>query len=189
MVTELDAINSMLSCIGEAPVNSLTDNGLVDATIARQVLGEVSRHIQSKGWSFNTDTRLSLAPTYPLPGYIYVPNNTLTVDASDTSIDLVMREGRLWDKANRTFLFYGPVEVDITYYFPFEDLPAPAQHYITVRAGRVFQDRVVGSDKLSGFNAADEKQALIDLNVYEARTQDASLLHTDFAQSILGWRA
>ena len=43
--TQLQAVNSMLSTIGEAPVNSLS-SGLVDAETAETVLNEVSRDVQ-----------------------------------------------------------------------------------------------------------------------------------------------
>ena len=61
--TQLQAVNSMLSTIGEAPVNSL-DSGLVDAETAETVLNEVSRDVQSFGWNFNTE-----------PDYVFNPNS------------------------------------------------------------------------------------------------------------------
>ena len=46
--TELEAINTMLSVIGESPVNTVDGSGVVDAVLARQILHEVSRHVQSR---------------------------------------------------------------------------------------------------------------------------------------------
>ena len=43
--TELEAVNIMLSTIGEAPVNNL-DSGLVDAETAETILKNVSRDVQ-----------------------------------------------------------------------------------------------------------------------------------------------
>jgi hypothetical protein len=51
--TLLDAINIGLSCIGETPV-SASDNTSTNVVLAKQIIEEVSRDIQSKGWWFNT---------------------------------------------------------------------------------------------------------------------------------------
>ena len=58
--TELEAVNIMLSSIGEAPVNSLS-SGLVDAELAQTTLHNVSREVQAAGWSFNTEYNRSYA--------------------------------------------------------------------------------------------------------------------------------
>ena len=43
---------------------------------------------------------------------------------------------------------------------PFDELPEPARRYITLKALRVFQERVVGSQTLSAFQRDDEERAL-----------------------------
>jgi hypothetical protein len=48
-----DAINIGLSCLGETPV-SAPDNTSTNVVLAKQIIEEVSRDIQSKGWWFNT---------------------------------------------------------------------------------------------------------------------------------------
>ena len=52
--TELEAVNTLLHTIGEAPVNSLTGTLPIDATLANNTLSEVSREVQSAGWHWNT---------------------------------------------------------------------------------------------------------------------------------------
>ncbi|SVB25525.1 uncharacterized protein METZ01_LOCUS178379, partial [marine metagenome] len=59
--SKLDAINSMLIGIGEAPVNTL-NSGLQEAEVAEIVLDSISREVQSAGWVFNTDIRYTLSP-------------------------------------------------------------------------------------------------------------------------------
>jgi hypothetical protein len=177
LTTELDAINSMLSVIGESPVNTVEDTGVIDAVIARQILNETSRQVQARGWSWNKDTGVILKPTFPRPGVIYVPANTLMVDPVDTAVDLVQRGTKLWDRRNQTFQFTDDVTVDLTTLLAFEELPQPARHYIMVCAGRIFQDRVVGSQTLSGFNAKDETRALVVLRNAEAEIADHNMLN------------
>ena len=49
----LDAINISLSCLGETPVEA-PDNPSTNVILAKQIIEEVSRDTQSKGWWFNT---------------------------------------------------------------------------------------------------------------------------------------
>ena len=60
-MTELEAVNVLLTTIGEAPVNTLTGNQVTDVTIANQVLTEVSREVQAQGWHFNTEDKVVLS--------------------------------------------------------------------------------------------------------------------------------
>ena len=60
--TKLEAINTMLSNVGEAPVNSLTGSLTNDVQLAQNILDEISREVQSAGWHFNTDKEVPLAP-------------------------------------------------------------------------------------------------------------------------------
>ena len=45
--TELQSVNTMLSTIGEAPVNSITGTTTVDVSTAINILNETSMSIQS----------------------------------------------------------------------------------------------------------------------------------------------
>ena len=55
----IDAINIVLSNIGESPVTSVTGNTTTDpkqVNLAIDVINEVSNDIQARGWWFNTDS-------------------------------------------------------------------------------------------------------------------------------------
>jgi hypothetical protein len=52
--TFLEAVNRVLQMLGEAPVNSL-DGQFGLAQQAQDSINDVSRKIQTEGWSFNTD--------------------------------------------------------------------------------------------------------------------------------------
>ena len=51
----------MLSTIGEAPINSLTGSLPTDASMAKNILDEVNREVQSAGWKFNTSYKVTLS--------------------------------------------------------------------------------------------------------------------------------
>lgn len=62
VMTELDAINYMLSAIGSDPINTLVDDTDVDVDNAQRILKQVSRSIQRQGWDFNTEENCVLNP-------------------------------------------------------------------------------------------------------------------------------
>ena len=71
----LNAVNVLLSNIGQSPVTSLeTPNPMVD--LAQSVIGEVNRSVQSEGWVFNTELNIptpesSEADHYPRQCSVY----------------------------------------------------------------------------------------------------------------------
>jgi hypothetical protein len=172
--TKLEAVNIMLSSIGEAPVNSLA-SGLVDAEMAETILNATSREVQSRGWKFNYEQNYRLTPT--ANGEILLPPNALKADPTkyDPNKDLIQRGGRMYDLKSHSYTIGSSVELDIVFFLDFELLPEAARHYITIRAARVFQDRVVGSDALHGFQERDEMFALVELKDAEADTGDYTI--------------
>ena len=57
--TFLEAVNRVLQMMGEAPVNSLTGQ-FPTAKQAQDTINDVSRKLQSEGWSFNTTLQQAL---------------------------------------------------------------------------------------------------------------------------------
>lgn len=184
MTSELDAVNIMLGTIGESPINSLdAATGVVDAVTARAILSEVSVQVQEEGWHFNTDYEFVLTPALGTKE-IYVASNTIEVDASaydSNDIDVAIRGNRLYDRKNKTYQFEQPIKADLTILLEFNELPQAARHYITVRAARVFQQRVVGSDTLGSFTEKDEARALRSMRRYESKTADYNILTGNYS--------
>ena len=174
--TKLDAINSMLIGIGEAPVNTL-NSGLQEAEVAAILLDNVSREVQSFCWSFNTDLRYKLGTNSDK--HIVLPSNTLVVDTTklkrDYNTDVIERNGKLYDRTKNSFEFDDEVEVDITYLFDFEEIPEVARRYITLRAGRKFQENILGSSELTQLQFKDEQAALMNLKDFESQTADYNI--------------
>lgn len=187
--TELEAINTMLSTIGESPVNAVEDTGNVDVVIARQILQTVSREVQARGWHFNTEKNYTITPDSA--GYLVLPNTVLKVDTvyPDSSKDVVVRGSRLYDREKHTYVFTDAVKVDMTILLTFDELPEVARNCVTIRAARIFQERVVGSDTLHAFNSQDEARAMVSLMEYEADTADLNILSGNYSvYRILGDR-
>lgn len=177
-LTELDSVNIMLSTIGESPISSLSqDQASVDVSIARQVLREITVTVQQQGWHFNTESNWVMQPTSDL-GEILIPANCVQLDCSgpDVKMDVVVRGSRLYDKVAHSYSFTKAVTVDMILLLPFDEIPQAARNYITIRAARVFQQRVVGSDTLGSFTAKDELLARASLKKMDANTADYNIL-------------
>jgi len=174
--SELEAINLMLQGIGETPVNTVEDSGVVDAVLARQTLHNVSRDLQEKGWHWNTLEGLVLAVALP-DNEIFLPDNTLKVDSSgkDEHVNVIQRGKRLFNKDTNSYSFTGPLTVDLVEFLPFEELPQAARSFIALNASRKFQQDRVGSETLSTFHQKDELKAWAALLASEAETADRTI--------------
>ena len=173
LTSKLDAINSMLIGVGEAPVNTL-NSGLQEAEIAAITLDTISREVQSAGWAFNTDIRYTLSTNSV--NHIPVPSNCLQIDTTSLrrnyDTDIVLRNQKLYDRTKNTFEFTDEVVVDMIQLFEFEEIPEVARRYITLRAGRKFQENILGSGEMTQLQYKDEQQALFALREAESQVAD-----------------
>ena len=78
ITTELDAINTLLSSIGTAPVtNTATAN--TDAVMAKNYIDRARREIQTEKWWFNTEQNYTLTPD--INGEIPLEKNIINIDS------------------------------------------------------------------------------------------------------------
>ena len=166
----------MLSAIGDSPVNQLDTATNAEARVAKQILDEVSRDVQSRGWHFNT------APDYTITrdsdNHINLPTTAVRFDIKSElypSLDVTQRGNKMYDRKDHTFVFDQDLKGEIIILLAFTDLPQPARAYITARASRIFQDRVVGSEDLLRVLAADEATALATLKDFDDDTADYTI--------------
>lgn len=179
--SKLEAINELLDAIGESPVNSEDNTGLVEADLASKRIDKTSRSVQKRGWHWNTLKEYVLEPD--TDGYITMPGSTLEVDTSgkDKHKDYVQRGLRLYNRDDNTFVISDPVTVDITLLLDFEDLPQAAREYITMKAARKFQQRTFGSTELSEFDREDEQEAWFNLLDAESDAADFNMLRDSYS--------
>jgi hypothetical protein len=149
--TELDAVNQILSSVGQAPVTTL-DLQNPEVALVVNTLREQSKQVQLEGWSFNTERHYKLKRSADLNEITY-PNNVLALDANVQThrdkYDLVKRNGKLYDKYNHTYTFTEDIEADVLWYLDFQDLPAAIQAYITAKACRMCATKMVGDAQLN----------------------------------------
>ena len=175
--TKLEAINTMMSAIGEAPVNTLDASSQTsDVIMAQKILDEVSREIQTAGWNFNREYEVELNPT--TDNEIVLSENVARIDVEPKNAGTklyVQRGQKIYNKTDRTFTIEDALKCTIIYLLDWTDLPQAARHYIMIRSARRFQDRVVGSGKHHDFNEKDEYQALITLREAESDGGDYTI--------------
>lgn len=164
-MTFLEAINTLLSVIGEAPVSSLSDtegNTISDAALASRTLREVDRDVQSEGWQFNTDTAVVLQKDskqqFPLP------SNSLRASFSPNryaDCQFVVRGRRVYDRKTQSYAIDSDtLTVDqMVTQLEWDDLPHAAQQYITIRAARIYSDRFINSNVIYTYTSQDEQYA------------------------------
>jgi len=186
LTSKLEAVNSMLGHIGESPVNSISNtNALpVSAATAISALDEISRSVQSEGWQFNTEVNVSLSPAGD--GTITLSDDIIEMDPIDTSIDVVQRGLSLFDRSNNTTVFSSDLKVNQTRLLDWDSLPEPARRYITLRASRIFQGRVVGSRELEALIARDEYTARARLLEFDAGSSDRTIFDNYDVASRIG---
>ena len=174
--SKLEAINTLLATVGESPVNSLT-SGLIEANQAEQTLDNVSRDFQTQGWAFNTDLTFELSPN--AANELTLPANCLHVDTIHTRMsadtDLVQRGMRMYDRIKNTYAIGTVLKVDMVVLLDFEEMPETARRYVAIKASRVLQDRVLGSDTLHTFNTRDEQVAWNNVMQAESDVQDLNI--------------
>ena len=89
--------------------------------------------------------------------------------------DIVERGRKLYDRIANSYVFTSGVQVDAVILLDFTDIPEVARRYITIRSARIFQDRVLSSTNIHGFQLVDEQQAYIELQDYQAETADFNI--------------
>lgn len=184
-MTELEAVNILLSTLGEAPVNSLTGTLPVEVATAQSILNEVSRDVQTEGWDFNTEENVTLVRD--LSNTIAVPLNCLKVDLTveDGSVVIVQRGTSLYDKKNHTFTFTKNLRVDLVSFLPWSDITEPARRYICIKSARLFQARQLGSDTIHKFTREEELEALAKMKDADNETGDYTIFDNPGTRRIL----
>ena len=168
---ELPAINQILTSCGQAPVTTL-DQTNPEVAIAYATLLQVSREVQSEGWTFNKEYHYQFNKDNN--NEILIPNNVIQIklseNAQNMTYDAVRRQGKLYDRQNHRYTWeYSPIECDVTWEFDWVDLPEPIQNYITARAATLVSGRIVGDDDQYTRLRAQEQEMRVLANEYETQ--------------------
>ena len=173
--TELSAVNSILGSIGQSPITTLNfDNP--EVSFIHNILTEVTKDVLNEGWHFNTEDHVKVSPN--TNGQIPVPQNYLRYDLSDGQfdkhMDLVKRNGVLYDLVDHTDVFDHDMELDIVYLYNFVDIPSVFQRYIISRASTRAATQLVSNKELTSLLQVQEATNRAALLEYECNQGDHS---------------
>lgn len=191
--TELQAVNGLLSAIGEAPIPNISTAARNDVTMAVNILRATSTEIQKQGWLFNTEEGLELVPdgTYSWgPDTVgdttvlnvwEVPSSLARWSLTDTwkqnDLKIIARPAKKYGGAANPLVFYDALlnrdglkqadypslYINAVWLFDFTKLPQSARDYIVRLSARRFVEEIVGSAQLSQFTTDDLLRARRDL--------------------------
>ena len=175
--TELDAVNQILSSVGQAPVTTL-DLQNPEVSIVLNTLREVNRQVQSEGWIFNTERHYELTPDSTTNQITY-PSNMLQIDTNKpthkSDYDVVRRNGKLYDRENHTYTFTDSIYADVVWFFDFTDVPPAFQVYITARAARMCAVKMIGDREVQALLQEQELMTRSAAIEYDCNQGDYSM--------------
>ena len=147
---ELPAVNQILATVGQAPVTTL-DQTNPDVAIAYDTLLQVSREVQSEGWTFNREYNYEFTPDTNKE--IAIPSNVLQLDlahseAANKEYEVVRRSGNIYHRIEHKTTCDKVMDSDVHWFFDWVDLPRPIQDYITTRSACLVVSRIIGDQQL-----------------------------------------
>jgi len=133
-VTHLSVINAMLASIGTSALTA-NDTAHPSYIAANAKYEEVDYEFQSSGWWFNrTIETLSQNGAGEVP----FATNAMHVDPYDQTKIYVMRNGKLFNLTDATYIISADVKCRVVYQLPYEEVPASVQAYLRAKARHDF---------------------------------------------------
>lgn len=177
--TELSAVNSILGSIGQAPITDLQFEN-PEVSFVYRILQDTTIDVLSEGWSFNTFYDVEFQPD--TDQIIWVPDNILKIDASDNSYDrttdLIVFDGKLYDKYNHTNTFEDAIKVTYIQALDWPNIPTVFKRYIIARSSVRAATQLVTNKELVALLASQESYLRASCVEYECNTGDYSFMGT-----------
>lgn len=183
--TELEAVNEVLSSIGDSPVNSLENLTDIDAINARKILSSENRKFQSRGWSFNQFDTYVLNPDV-ISKKIMWADDLLYVESLDGSTKYLKKGYYVYDQTNQTFIFPSAITLEAIIMASFEDMPVQARDYIVAKAALSFATRYLGDRELIQMLSMSERESWSYFQEYEMDNNNYNMLNNDYVSGLKG---
>jgi hypothetical protein len=178
---KLGMVNICLEAIGEVPypAGTLVESFAIgtDAFTAKSIVEQTMIEVLNIGWYFNTDYDSRLLPDFD--SFISMSPNTLRIDVGKTQFrgQYILKNKKVYDRHNQTFKIDRKyISADVVWLVDYEDLPPAAYNYISLRAARKFQQRLIGSKEIAGFTEMDEIDALTTMQREHLQYQDYNMI-------------
>lgn len=185
MTTKLEAINTMLSCIGHNSINTLEGQKSAFITTAENILNSETKRLQLQSYDFNTEECYPLKPD--VDGYIRIPENVVSIAYPQDYLNrYTERKGKLYDKFDHTFIIKHPINVGIVFALDFEELPEVVRYYITILSAYKFTKRELGSQAVCVYTLEDVNEAKQAFLESELDLGNYSLISEYYTRDIKG---
>lgn len=142
LLTELEAMNQILSVTGDAPVSSVTST-YAQAVIARRILLEVSKEHQARGYWFNEVEEFLIVKDSD--GFINLPSNVIRADVPRDKGYFVQRGLRIFNKRLNTYVFTIDMYVNIVSELDWSLLPQSFRQAVVAHAKMRYNIEYFGS--------------------------------------------
>lgn len=171
-ITKLEAINIILSSIGNDPIDTIDENVDIDVTNAVNLLEKISRNTQRQGWDFNK----GVYTLYPDTNTQKIRWDNRILKFTSSNGTYAKRGDYLYDITNQTFKFSDKVELEVIMVVDFEDLPDCFKNYITAQAAIEFQQKYLGDESISNILQYNMQEAKADIVQYDMDMGDYNML-------------
>ena len=186
MTTRLEAINTMLSCIGQSPLNTLEGTKSYFTISAEKILEDETKRVQMQGWDFNSEDFYQLNPDENK--IVKVPENMIMIKFPTRYKNrYVVREHKLYDKFKHTYEIQEPLKVSVVFAYPFEDLPEVVKHYATMSAAYKFVKRELGAEKASQYVQEDLLEAKVAMEQHEIEIGEYTMIPQMYDGRVRGY--
>ena len=159
----LEAVNILLENIGEQPVDTLENEQILDARVAERTLLEVHKEGQTEGWSWNSELAYPFQKDQ-VTKEIRLPENVVqfTPDPFIYARRFVQRGQKVYDTWIRSTVLEDDITevcADVVMLLSWDECPEVFNRWVTIKAARIFSDRILTSDAIFKYTALDEKEA------------------------------
>ena len=173
--TELSAVNSILSSIGQSPITTLNFTN-PEVSLIHNLLMECNKDVQNEGWHFNVEEHVKVSPD--ANGQFLVPTNYLRYDIHDGQVDrnrdVVVRDGKIYDNVLHTDVFTSDFYFDITRLVAFVDVPSVIQRYIIASAAVRAATQLVSNTELVKLLNLNKEKTKANATEYDCEMGDHS---------------
>ena len=145
LLTELEAMNQILSVTGDAPVSNINST-YEQAVIARRILLEISKEKQARGYWFNELDELLILKDGN--GEINLPTETIRCDIPLDKGRLVQRGLKVFNKLKNTYTINEDVCVNLVTELVWALLPQSFRQVVVSYASLRYNAEYFGSPEL-----------------------------------------
>ena len=174
---ELEALNLVLSAIGESAVNTLDDSSNADVANIRRLLNSYNRRTQTRGWTFNTETTPLLPDFYSKR--INFLGDWLSVLSPTGATVYRNRGGYVYDINSRSDAFEQPITVELITLCPYNEMPEVFQQWIVAMTSRKFNMSFFGDDSLDASLEGEENELQVACMEFELDYGNFNMIEGD----------